>query len=716
MKQIVQNYRTGVLKVEEVPAPMAAPGGLLVANHLSLISAGTEKSTVLMAQRTLAGKAMERPEMVRKIIDKIQKDGLFDTLRMVMERLDTPAALGYSCAGTVQEVGRGAGRFSVGERVACAGQDYASHAEVVSVPKNLCVKIPEGVELEEAAFVTVGAIALQGVRQVRAQLGECMAVVGLGLLGQLTVQILKACGCQVLASDLDSEKLVLAREIGADAVVLPDGLRETAAALTHGWGVDGVVITASTRDNGPLEIAGEITRKKGRIVVVGAVGMTLPRDSYYRKELELRMSTSTGPGRYDGEYEEKGHDYPYGYVRWTENRNMEAFLALVQQKKVNVKRLITHRYAIQEAERAYRLMLEGQEPYLGILLSYSQEPVTKKRQVVQVCPTKGLGRLNLGIIGAGHHVRDRLLPSIRGIKEVSVQAVCTRTGISAKTLAEKTKAAYCTSDYREILKDPSVDTVLIGTRHDTHGSLVVEALEAGKHVFVEKPLCLTEEELEAITAIYTEKIKAGIRLMVGFNRRFSSHAERIKAFFYRRRDPLMMTFRVNAGPIPPDHWVQDPKIGGGRVLGEVCHFVDYMAAVCGANPVSVHARRVGYHTSGITEDQCILSLGFEEGSVGTVVYTAGGDTGLAKERFEAFGSGKSAVIDDFEVSEFYDHGKKSVFKSHKQDKGFQAELNHFVQAIVHGNDSMMTCNQIYAVTRACLLALASLRTGQVYDV
>jgi predicted dehydrogenase/threonine dehydrogenase-like Zn-dependent dehydrogenase len=719
MKQVVQHYRSGVLEVQEVPPPSLQPGGLLVANSASLISAGTEKSTVHLAQKSLAGKAMERPDLVRKILGKIRKEGVVDTLRMVLERLETPAALGYSCAGTVLDLGKQVVGFSTGDRVACAGQNYASHAEVVMVPKNLCVKVPEGVEFEEAAFVTLGAIALQGVRQTEARLGERIAVIGLGLLGQLTVQLLKAAGCSVLASDLDPSKLNLARGLGADVAAGPDDLLHAAAEFSEGYGVDAVLLTASTKENRPVEIAGAIARRKGRVVVVGAVGMTLPREPYYKKELELRLSTSYGPGRYDREYEEKGHDYPYGYVRWTERRNMEAFLALLQQKKIDVRRLITHRFPIEKGEEAYQLMMEGREPYLGIVVTYPSAQGTPQKRSDRFILLRSSNRataLQLGIIGAGNHVRDRLLPALKAIDTVSIHAVCTGTGLHAKAVAEKTGAAYCTSDYREVLKDDAVKAVLIGTRHHDHGPMVLEALRAGKHVFVEKPLCLTEEELEEITSLYAEKANEGLQLMVGFNRRFSSHMMEAKRFFQDRKNPLVMLFRVNAGAIPFEHWIQDPEVGGGRIVGEACHFVDFMQALCGAMPLSVHARRIGRHRSGITDDQSLLSFTFGDGSIGTILYTAGGDPALGKERFEAFGDGKALVIDDFIRSEFYAGGKKRLFKTGRQEKGFQAEMARFVETVASGSGPAIPFQEILAVMRACFRAIESFRTGSVYPL
>ncbi len=713
MKQVIQNFRSGELKVDEVPAPTARGGGLLVANQFSLISAGTEKSTVDVARKSLAGKAMDRPDQVRKVLDKAKKDGVVDTMKMVFSRLDTPATLGYSCTGIVVEAGRDTEGFTVGDRVACAGQNYASHAEYVWVPKNLCVKVPEGVAGEDAAFVTLGAIALQGVRQAEPRLGDRVAVIGLGLLGQLTVQMLKANGCFVIAADIAKDKLELAKTFGADLAVHTDELAAQIDTFTGGHGVDAVIITASTRENGPVETAGEIARKKGRVVVVGAVGMNIPRESYYTKELELRLSTSYGPGRYDKEYEEKGRDYPYGYVRWTENRNMEAFLQLIGQGRIDTQPLISHRYPIEQADSAYKLMLDNTEPYLGILLSYPGDTTNAPVRRVEMRDLAPAEQVNLGIIGAGNHVKDMLLPQLKPLKGVQLRAICTGTGANARALAEKIGAAYCSSDYQQVLEDDSVNAVLIGTRHNSHGRMVRDALRAGKHVFVEKPLCLTEQELEEITAAHAD---SGRTLMVGFNRRFSPHADRARDFFAGRSDPLVMCYRVNAGSIPADHWIQDPESGGGRIIGEACHFIDYMQAVCGAPPVSVSGQRIAAHSSGILDDQSIMLFGFADGSVGSVIYAAGGSTAMPKERFEAFGGGKSLVMDDFMVTEFYDGHKRSTFKTRKRDKGFQAEMAAFVDAIISGSATAMPFDEIAAVTRASILAAMSLRTGESYDV
>ena len=492
MNQISQNLRSGALIVQEVPAPALQPGGLLVSNHVSLISPGTEKTTVTVGQKSLLGKAMARRDMTTKLFNHMKTNGIAETARLVFDRLDVPTALGYSCSGSVVAVGDQVSQFSVGDRIACAGQNYASHAEVVYVPKNLCVKVPEGVEDEEAAFVTLGTIALQGVRQADPRLGECVAVIGLGLLGQLCIQILKASGCDVVASDLDPAKNQLAKAAGADMVAVPSDFSEAATAFSNGHGVDAVIITASTKDSRPLDCAGMIAKKRGRVVVVGAVGMNIPRELFYTKELELRLSTSYGPGRYDPQYEDHGHDYPFGYVRWTENRNMKAFLRLIQQKKVDVKQLITHRFTIDHATQAYDALLNEKSSPLGIAITYPRAHKTRFSSVVHLRNSDRSGNVTFGVIGAGNHVRDRLIPCLQEWKAVHVKAVCTGTGVKARALAERLSVDYCTSHYQDILEDSSINAVLIGTRHDLHAQLVIDSLLAGKHVFVEKPLCLSE--------------------------------------------------------------------------------------------------------------------------------------------------------------------------------------------------------------------------------
>jgi predicted dehydrogenase/threonine dehydrogenase-like Zn-dependent dehydrogenase len=702
MKQVLQNYKTGELAVKSVPAPRESKGNVLVENTFSLISAGTEKSTVDMAKKSMVGKAAARPDLVKKVLSQVSKNGIVDTAKMVLNRLDSMAALGYSSVGIARSVGRDIADISVGQRVACAGQNYASHAEIITVPKNLCVAVPENVTDQQAAFVTLGAIAMQGVRQANPKLGDIVAVIGLGLLGQITVQLLVANGCQVIATDLDSKKLELALSFGALAAVLPENLDETVSAYTCEQGVDSVIITASTKANGPIESAANIARIKGTVVVVGAVGMNLPREPFYVKELDLKLSMSYGPGRYDTQYEEAGIDYPYHYVRWTERRNMSSFLQLISQGKVNVDPLITHTFDIVDAENAYKLIESGSEPFLGILLSYPEND-TKKDISIKVSD-KGLKDLNLGIIGAGNHVKDMLLPNLLNKPDVSLLGVCSGTGVNARALADKLKAGQCTTDYRELLSYENISTVLIGARHDMHASMVINSLTAKKHVFVEKPLCLTIEELEEISSVYNEVANEGVKLLVGFNRRFSSHASKVKAFFSERKSPLVMTYRVNAGAIPKDHWIQDLTVGGGRIIGEACHFVDLMQYIVGAIPTQVVGLSIDEHYTGITEDQSVLVFKFSDGSIGNLIYAAGGDSGVAKEKFECFGDGKSASIDDYKTTLLYENGKVIKHHTSKVDKGFKQEMDAFVN-MVTSNEIAIPYKEIEAVSRVCITAV-----------
>jgi len=716
MKQVVQHYRSGKLLVEEVPAPIVRPGGLLVATRTSLISVGTERATADVARKSLAGKAMDRPDLVRKVIDKARKDGIAETVKLVSSRLDQPAALGYSCAGVVLEVGSGVEGFAVGDRVACAGQDYASHAEVVFVPRSLCVRIPDGVDFDAAAFVTMGAIALQGVRQADPKLGDIVAVIGLGLLGQLTAQLLLANGCRVIASEPDAGKRELAARAGVECTVSPEGLPAAAHALTGGHGVDAVIIAASAKSSAPVVVAGEIARRKGRVVVVGAVGMEVPRDSYYAKELELRLSTSYGPGRYDPEYEEKGHDYPYGYVRWTEQRNMAAFLDLLAGRKLDIAPLVSRRWPIERAEEAYREILDGGAAPLGVLLTYDAAPDVVRAPIVKRSVMRSGGGVRIGLIGAGSHVKDMLVPALTKIPEVRISAVCTQRGVNARTLADRLEAGYSTTDYAEILRDADVDAVVIGTRHDLHAAIVMDALRAGKHVFVEKPLCLTDAELLEIETLYAERATAGRVLTVGFNRRFSRHFAAAQEHFAERRDPMVMCYRINAGALPPDHWAHDPETGGGRIIGEGCHFVDYMQALCGAPVSSVHARCIGRQSAGLTGDQAVLSLGFADGSVGTVVYTSGGDRSLAKEWFEAFADGRSVVMEDFARTDLYRGGRKRTFKTRGRDKGFAAQMAQFCASVSGLEDPAIPFEHIAAATRATIRAVESMHSGTVHQL
>lgn len=678
MKQVLLDLQSGSIQVEDVPVP-AVTRGVVVRNAYSLISAGTESSLINLAGQSLIGKAKARPDDVKKVIQKIGTDGPLPAYRQAMSRLSKPEPLGYSCAGTV--VKTGTDDFEVGDRVACAGAGYAVHAEYVSVPKNLCVRIPEGVGFREAAFTTVGSIAMHGVRNARVTVGESVAVIGLGLIGLLVIQILKAAGCRVIGIDIDQEKLSLAASLGADAVSNYDGLSGRMKAFSP-FGADAVIITAATRSSAPIEAAGRLVRDQGRVVVVGNVGMNVPRNIFYEKEAEVVVSRSYGPGRYDRNYEERGIDYPI-YVRWTERRNMEAFLELVRQKKVDLDRLITHTFALEDAPDAYDLINTGKERYIGVLLQYSPNGTGASGTVTHL-PGSGRRKRSaqvrtLGCIGAGVHALSSLYPHLPGLP-VNLAGLATATGLSAHSVAKKYGFSYCTTDYQKILKDPDINAVMIATRNDLHAPMAIDALHAGKDIFVEKPLATNIDELRRVVEAWNE---SGQRLMVGFNRRHSPLAQRMKEFFGNRSTPAVLHYRVNAGQIPPDHWVHDDEQGGGMLISECCHFIDFMQFITGARPIQVYARAIEPTGSLRKYDNFQATLTFDDGSLGTVTYTTLGDPSYPKETVEVFCDNAVGRITDFRDLELRRGGKASRERRWlAQDKGFAGELLAFVKGEV----------------------------------
>jgi predicted dehydrogenase/threonine dehydrogenase-like Zn-dependent dehydrogenase len=720
MRQVIQSYKDGKISLREVPEPLCKAGGLMVRNVASVISPGTEKMMIKMGQKSILGKARARPDLVRQAWTKAQKEGFVSVFKEAMNRLDEPVPLGYSAAGLVVEVGEGVQGFKPGDRVAMAGAGYASHAEVVWVPENLCVPIPEGVDFEEAAFVMLGGIALHGVREACLTLGERAVVIGLGLLGLLSVQFLKSQGCRVAGVDLDPEKCRLAKELGADLALDAgkDNLEEAIANFTGGLGADAVVITAASKDNRPIQLAEAIARERARLVMVGVAELSLTRKAFWEKELVFTVSKAAGPGSLAPLYEAKGFDYPVAQVRWTEGRNLEVFLDLVAQGLVRIKELITHRFNIAEALQAYDLLLKNLEPYIGVVLTYPQleaealQPVSQKRRVSVAHavpgPAAGAPR-GVGVIGGGMFTKNILLPALKQGVQVPLVGMVTTTGITAQGLAQKFGFQYATTDYREILQDANIGVVIITTRHNLHAGLVLEALAAGKHVFVEKPLCLSEAELAMISQAYD----GSRQLMVGFNRRFAPLTQELKAAFRGRATPLMMNYRVNAGFIPADHWVHDPEAGGGRLLGEVCHFVDFLCYLCNSEAVQVSAVGIGGQTGKYRDDDNLsLTVKFQDGSVGHILYTAQGSKSFSREYVEVFCEESVGLIEDFRKGTIITGAKTRKIKKLSMDMGYQAELAAFFKGLDHP-EHFGALFQSYADSTLTTLKVAeALRTGK----
>jgi len=717
MKQVVQNLKNGTVTVTDVPAPVARPGFVIVRTAASLISAGTERMTVEAGQKSLIGRAVQQPALVKQVIQKARNEGVVSTFDAVRSKLASLVALGYSAAGTVVEVGEGVTNFRPGDRVACAGVGYASHAEVLSVPRNLCVRLPESVGFDAAAFGTLGAIAMQGVRLAELTLGETVVVIGLGLIGQLTVQLLKAHGCRVFGIDLDEKKFLLAKQLGADEGCAPDDdAKQRVMAWSRGRGADAVLITAASESNQPVELAGEISRAKGRVVAVGAVGLNIPRQPYYNRELTFRISMSYGPGRYDPEYEERGHDYPFAYVRWTEGRNIEAFLDLLAEGRIDVEPLISHRFSLDETERAYKLITgELNEPYLGVVLQYDLDRELEPR--IQLAakpkPTTTTRAVRVGLIGAGNYARAMLLPNLK-IAGAEFRAVATASGVSARQVGERFGFRSCVSGVEEVLADKEINLVVIATRHDSHAELAQRALEGGRHVFVEKPLALNDEELDTVIASAS---KSEGQLMVGFNRRFSPLAGAAREFFNERQTPLSINYRVNAGRVPPGHWAHHPSEGGGRIIGEVCHFIDLMHFLTGSLVTRVFAESISSPTHDIVpEDSVFITLRMADGSNGSIAYLAEGNSALPKERIEVFGAGKSFVIEDFRSASAYENGRENKTKLREQDKGQRDEVRAVCDMVLEGKPSPISLEDLATTTRVTFRIRDSLRTGLPVEV
>jgi len=687
MKQIVQNYKTGELKLIETPPPLLKPGGVLVRNANSVVSLGTEKMLIEFASKSLLGKARARSDLTRQVIDLARRERILKAYREAQNRLDVLSPLGYSSAGVVVGVGEGVNEFKVGDRVSCFRSGFASHAEIIFVPQNLCVKIPDNVDFESAAFGTVGAIALHAIRLCELSLGESIAIIGLGLLGQLAVQLAKASGYRVFGMDTNDEKVSLAKKRGADDGIVVTGKGDTvsaAKAFSDGYGFDAVLILATTSTSQPLKIAAEISRERGKIVAPGMVKLDIPREAFYQKELSLVVSRATGPGFGDTSYELKGSDYPYPHVRWTERRNVQEFLELVAKGKVELQPLITRRFRLDDAEEAYKAIMEDASgKHISVLIGYDFEE--KKDLVTRIQlkekTAEAKDTVNVGLIGAGAFALTTILPSIRKLPSVNLKAVATATGASARHTADKFGFEYCTTDYQEILNDQDVNCVLIATRHNLHAKLTVEALNCGKDVFVEKPLALSRSELEEIVATYDENQG---RLMVGFNRRFSTFSLKAKELVAEIKEPIVINYRVNAGFIPKDSWVHDPLEGGGRILGEVCHFVDLAQFLTGSPPAKVSAEVLSNAGVYAPYENVAITITFKNGSIASIIYAASGSKSFPRERVEIFGGGCVCVIDDFKSLVFTQGSRKKEMKTIGRDMGHKAQFSAFFSAIQRG--------------------------------
>lgn len=711
MKQILQNLKSGSTEVAEVPCPRATGGQLLIRTTRSLISAGTERMLVDFGKANSIGKARQQPDKVRMVLDKIKTDGLMPTLDAVRNKLEQSLPLGYCNVGEVLEAGSGVNGFSVGERVASNGK----HAEVVSVPANLCAHIPEAVSDEEAAFTVIGAIALQGIRLVQPTLGEAVVVTGLGLIGQITVQLLRAHGCRVLGIDFDSAKLAMAKSFGADVVNLGAGEDpvQTAERFSRGRGVDAVIVTAATKSSEPIHQAALMCRKRARIVLVGVVGLELSRDDFFKKELTFQVSCSYGPGRYDANYEDKGQDYPVGYVRWTEQRNFEAVLDMMADGRLDVKPLISHRFPLDETDAAYSIV-GGREPSLGILLEYPSRNEKSDAFIRKTSVRLDSGKIVAGVkrpvsvafIGSGNYATAVLIPAFKGAG-AHLNSVASSSGVSGVHAAKKYGFEETTTDTSKLFTEANVDAVVVTTRHNSHARFVLQAIDARKHVFVEKPLCLTLAELKEIEASYQRTAEHGKvpLVMVGFNRRFSPQVRKIKELLTGMNAPKAFVMTVNAGVIPSDHWTQDIEIGGGRIVGEACHFIDLLRFLAGCQIVT-HSN-ISMDT--LIRDTVSLQLGFADGSIGTIHYFANGVKVFPKERLEIFAAGRVLQLNNFRKLNGFGWPGFKKMNLWRQDKGQKACTAAFVSAIEKGAEAPIPPAEIFEVARVSIEAAEQLR-------
>ncbi len=707
MKQIIQDLKNGNTLLEDVPAPLLRKGHVLIKTRVSLVSLGTEKMLVEFGKGNLLAKARQQPDKVKQVLEKIQTDGLFPTLEAVFNKLDEPLPLGYCNAGEVLAVGDGVTEFKVGDRVASNGQ----HAEVVCIPKNLCAKIPDEVSYEEAAFTVIGAIGLEGIRLANPTMGETVVVIGLGLIGLITAELLVANGCKVIGFDVDDAKIKIARSKNIDAFNASTvNVVKTTEQLTNEVGADAVIITASAKNNDIIHQAAEMSRKRGRIILVGVIGLDLQRADFYKKELSFQVSCSYGPGRYDENYEQRGIDYPLPYVRWTQKRNFETILDAIAGKRLKVNDLITEKIQLEDYQQIYNSMGSGSIASLLMYPEHSRQDllssvISSTTQTFQ--SSKGI----IGIIGAGNFTKMTLLPALKK-SGPQLKYISSAGGLTAKALANKYGFANSTSDYKEILKDEAVDLVMITTRHDLHAKMVMESIKAGKHVFVEKPLAIYSEELDAIIQTYQEQLANGNgkSLTVGFNRRFSPFVQKAKQLLGHGKIPMNIVATMNAGYIPQEVWVQNRETGGGRIIGEACHYIDLMIALTGSKVTAVMMSALGTQPDETT-DNAIITLQFESGAQGVINYFSNGNKAYAKERVEIYAQGKTLILDNFrKLQGFGFKGFKTL--STAQDKGHYNQFGKLLEMVKDGGNPLIPFDEIVNTTRASFAALESLTSGK----
>ena len=720
MKQLFQNMKNGETQIKDLPVPAPGKGCALVRTAFSLVSAGTERTLVEFSEKSLAGKAVSRPDLVRQVLDKAKREGVLSTVQAAFNRLDQPMFPGYSSAGTIVALGDGMQGFRIGDRVACGGGNHAVHAEYEVIPRNLLVKLPDNVGFDEAAFATLGSVAVHGLHLAAPQLNDTVLVIGLGLLGLMEVQIAKAAGCRVMGMDISKTRIKLAREFGVEAAPRGD-IEDRVPLFTRGRGFDHVLICAGSKDNDAIELAGRLCRDRGDVIAIGAVGLEIPRKIYYEKELRVVVSRSYGPGRYDANYEERGQDYPIGYVRWTEGRNMESFVDLIADGKMDVRSLITHRIPIAEGEKAYSLITgKTREPFLGVLLQYPESaepplslpvPVSKVRLQPQPADTKP----NIGVLGAGNYANATFLPVMKASADrCTLKSIASRNGGSARHSAEKFGFEKVETDGAAVLSDPEISDVVLLTPHSLHAAQAVEALENGKNVYCEKPAAIDPLSLAKVYRCVSEHPD---RLyMVGYNRRFAPLAANLKEFFSDVQEPLSVHYTVNAGFIPSTHWTQNREVGGGRILGEGCHFIDFLIWMCGSLPVKVNTFCLP-DSGRYNEDNVSIQVLFENGSIGTVDYLANGDKACAKERAEVFGGGRIGILSDYRTLDTWKDGShKQERLALRQDKGHAASWAAFLDAAHHGKEAPITYEDIFAGMLTCFAAVESIRQQDLIAV